>query len=45
LLHSAISCEKTKDMENAKVFYNALISGFTDTKEADIAKNNLVKLK
>ncbi len=45
LLHSAISCEKTNDIDNAKIFYNVLISGFVETKEAKIAKKNLVKLK
>ena len=45
LLHSAISCEKINDIDNAKIFYNALISGFVDSKEAKIAKKNLIKLK
>ncbi len=45
LLHSALSCEKIKDAPNAKNFYNALISGYADTKEAKTAQENLKKLK
>lgn len=45
LLHSAISCEKIKDIANAKSFYNALIAGFEKSDEAKIAKENLKKIK
>lgn len=41
LLHSAISFEKTGDIENASSFYNTLINVYGDSKEAKIAKQKL----
>jgi TolA-binding protein len=41
LLHSAISFDKLKDRENAKLFYTTLIDSFPDSKEAKEAQNSL----
>lgn len=45
LLHSAISFEKTNDMENAKSFYATLIDLYPNASESKIANKNLSKLK
>lgn len=44
LLHSAISFEKTDDMENAKSFYATLIDLYPNTSQSKIAKKNISKL-
>lgn len=44
LLHSAISFEKTKDLDNASNFYGTLIDVYPDTAEAKEAQKNLAKL-
>lgn len=44
LLHSAISFEKTKDIENAKSFYSTLVDLYPSSNEAKIAKKNLSKI-
>lgn len=44
LLHSAVSFEKTKDIENASSFYNTLIDVYPDSSEAKIASENLHKI-
>lgn len=44
LLHSAISFEKIKDIENAKSFYATLIDLYPNAKETKTAKQNLQKL-
>ncbi len=41
LLHSAISFEKTGDMENAKNFYNTIVDVYPDTKEAKEASKKI----
>jgi TolA-binding protein len=45
ILHTAISMELTGDYKNAKVFYNAVLSKYPDSKEASIALNNLEAIK
>ena len=44
LLHSAISFEKTKDLENASNFYGTLIDVYPDTIEAKEAQKKLSKI-
>ncbi|RLA75423.1 MAG: hypothetical protein DRG11_01540 [Epsilonproteobacteria bacterium] len=41
LLYSAISFEKTDDLDNAANFYSSLIEIYPNTKEAKIAKKNI----
>merc|ERR1711916_2813 len=40
LLHSAISFEKTGDIENASVFYNTLLDNFPNSSEAKEVKKS-----
>lgn len=44
LLHSAISFEKTKDIDNALSFYNTLLDVYPESNEATTANKNLQKL-
>jgi TolA-binding protein len=44
LLHSAISFEKTNDLENASNFYGTLIDVYPDTQEAKKAQANLMNI-
>ena len=44
LLNTAISMDKTNDKKNAKVFYNAILSKYPDTKEAKSAQKYLLAL-
>jgi len=44
LLNTAISMERTKDIKNAKSFYDALIAKFPNSKEAKTAQKNLLAL-
>jgi len=44
LLNTAISMERTKDINNAKSFYDALIAKFPNSKEAKTAQKNLLAL-
>ncbi|MBL6973125.1 MAG: tetratricopeptide repeat protein, partial [Sulfurimonas sp.] len=44
LLNTAISMEKTDDIENAKTFYNAVIGKFPASSEAKDAKKYLLAL-
>lgn len=44
LLHSAISFENIKDIENASNFYRTLIDVYPNTKEVKVAKKNLANL-
>ncbi len=44
LLNTAISFEKIGQKENAKKFYDTLISLYKDSNEAKVAKENLTKL-
>ena len=44
LLHSAISFEKTNDLENAANFYGTLIDVYPETKEAKEAQKNLTNI-
>ena len=41
LLHSAISFEKTGDIENASIFYNTLLDNFPNSNEAKEVKKSL----
>lgn len=41
LLHSAISFEKTGDIENASIFYNTLLDNFPNSSEAKEVKKSL----
>ena len=45
LLHSAISFEKTGDLQNAANFYSSLIDGYPNTDEARTAYKNLSKIQ
>lgn len=45
MLHTAIAMQKTKDIKNAKAFYNALISKYPNTKMAKKAKQQLSSIK
>ncbi len=45
LLHTAISLQRIGDKEQAKQFYNSLISLYPKSKSAAVAKKNLAKLK
>lgn len=45
MLHTAISMDETKDMKNAKAFYEALIAQFPNSSEAKTAKKRLNSLK
>ncbi|MCW8894236.1 tetratricopeptide repeat protein [Sulfurimonas sp.] len=45
LLHTAISMDKTGDKENAKTFYNAVISKYPDSSQAIEAKSKLDLIK
>lgn len=45
LLHTAISMDNTGDKENAKTFYSAVISKYSDSQEAKEAKSKLDLLK
>ncbi len=45
MLHTAISMDKTGDKENAKVFYNAIVSKYPQSSSAEIAKNKLSLMK
>lgn len=45
MLHTAISMELTGDHTNAKNFYKAIISKYSDSKEAVTAKTNLEALQ
>lgn len=45
MLHTAISMELTGDEANAQKFYNAVISKYPQSKEADIAAENLKTLQ
>jgi len=44
LLNTAISMERTKDINNAKSFYDALIAKFPNSNEAKTAQKNLLAL-
>lgn len=44
LLNTAISMDKTGDVENAKTFYNAVIGKFPTLPEAKDAKKYLLAL-
>ena len=44
LLNTAISMERTKDTNNAKSFYDALIAKFPNSNEAKTAQKNLLAL-
>jgi TolA-binding protein len=44
LLHSAISFEKTNDLDNAVNFYGTLVDVYPNTQEAKEAKLNLAKI-
>ncbi len=44
LLHTAISLQRIGDKEQAREFYNSLISLYPDSKSAAVAKKNLAKL-
>lgn len=41
MLHTAISMQKSGDQENAEMFYNAVISKYSDSKAASIARKKL----
>lgn len=45
MLHTAIAMYKTKDIENAKKFLNAIIAGYPDSSQASEAKKVLSNLK
>jgi TolA-binding protein len=45
LLHIAISFENINDIDNAKIFYSALIDSFQNSNEAKLAEKNLNKLQ
>jgi TolA-binding protein len=45
LLHTAISLSKKGKKKEAKIFLNALISGYPDSSSVSEAKNYLKKLK
>lgn len=45
LLHSAISFEKTGDLQNAANFYDTLVDVYPDSKEAETANKNLVNIQ
>ncbi|MBW6489491.1 tetratricopeptide repeat protein [Sulfurimonas sp.] len=45
LLHTAISMEKTGDKKNAEVFYDAVVSQFPDSTQAQSAKKKLSSIK
>lgn len=45
LLHTAISMDKTGDKDNAKVFYNGVISNFPESSAAVTAQKKLDKVK
>jgi len=44
LLHTAISLEKTGDVEQAKIFYNNILNSYPNKKSASIAKSKLRNL-
>jgi len=44
MLHTAISMDKTGDTENAKTFFNAVISNYSNTQEATEAEEKLNSL-
>ena len=44
LLHSAISFEKTGDLQNAANFYDTLVNLYPDSNEAEIANKNLTNI-
>ena len=41
LLHTAISSKKTKDLDNARLFYDTVIKLYPDSNESKIAKKYL----
>ena len=45
MLHTAISMDKTGDKDNAKKFYQAVISKYPDSDNAKTAQNKLNKIK
>lgn len=45
LLHSAISFEKTGDLQNAANFYDTLVNLYPESKEAVIANKNLTNIE
>ncbi|OHE01989.1 MAG: hypothetical protein A2513_08510 [Sulfurimonas sp. RIFOXYD12_FULL_33_39] len=45
MLHTAISMDKTGDKKNAKIFYDAVVSQFSDSSQAKIAKSKLSSIK
>ncbi|WP_373003338.1 tol-pal system YbgF family protein [Sulfurimonas sp.] len=45
MLHTAISMDNTGDKNNAKTFYKGVIAKYPSSKEAEIAKSNLSKIK
>jgi len=45
MLHTAIAMEATGDIQNAKAFYNAIASSYPNTKEANLALENLETIK
>lgn len=45
LLHSAISFEKTSDLQNAANFYDTLVNLYPDSKEAVTANKNLTNIE
>jgi len=45
LLHTAVSLEKRGDKEEAKLFYETVISDYPDKKSSRIAKKNLKRLQ
>ena len=44
LLNTAISMDRTNDKKNAKVFYNAILSKYPNSKEVERAQENLLAL-
>jgi len=45
MLHTAISMQETGDTEKAEIFYNAIMSSYPNTKEANIASKNLETIR
>ncbi len=45
MLHTAVSMQNSGDPSNAKSFYNAVISKYSGSKQAQIAENNLLNMQ
>ena len=45
MLHTAISMDETGDINNAKTFYNAVITKYPDSKSAGLASSKLSLIK